>query len=80
MRTLVLGLLFTIAISSGAATLADFAGALAVPATAGYSAKNWNALDPVKGVKWRDATLKEAARAGGQARRSSGSCSNAGAE
>lgn len=60
MRTLVLGFLFTIATSSGAATLGDFAGALAVPTAAGYSAKNWNALDPVKGVKWRDATLKEA--------------------
>lgn len=60
MRALVLGLLFAIATSSGAATLGDFAGALAVPATAAYSAKNWNALEPVKGVKWRDATLKEA--------------------
>jgi len=60
MRTLAPTLLFTIATSSGAATLGDFASALAVPATAGYSAKNWNALDPVKGVKWRDATLKEA--------------------
>ena len=31
-----------------------------MPATANYSANNWNALKPIKGVKWRDATLKEA--------------------
>jgi hypothetical protein len=43
-----------------AATLGDFAGALAPRAGAGYSANNWNALTPIKGVKWRDTTLKEA--------------------
>ena len=43
-----------------ATTLGEFAGALAVPVAAKYSANNWNALKPIKGVKWRDTTLKEA--------------------
>lgn len=42
------------------ATLGDFAGALAPRAGAGYSAKNWDALATIKGVKWRETTLKEA--------------------
>lgn len=45
---------------ASAATLGDFAVALAVPAAAKYSANNWNALKPIKGVKWRETTLKEA--------------------
>lgn len=43
-----------------AATLGEFAAALAVPVAAKYSANNWNALKAIKGVKWRDTTLKEA--------------------
>ena len=45
---------------ASAATLGEFAGALAVPVAAKHSANNWNALKPIKGVKWRDITLKEA--------------------
>jgi hypothetical protein len=45
---------------ASAATLGEFAGALAVPVGAKYSANNWNALKPIKGVTWRDSTLKEA--------------------
>ena len=61
MRAWIVGLTFSaLQVSASAVTLGEFAGALAVPATANYSANNWNALKPIKGVKWRDATLKEA--------------------
>ena len=61
MRAWIVGLTFSaLQASASAVTLGEFAGALAVPATANYSANNWNALKPIKGVKWRDATLKEA--------------------
>ena len=46
--------------SASAATLGEFAGALAVPVAAKHSANNWDALKAIKGVKWRDATVKEA--------------------
>ncbi len=60
MRAWILGFLLAgLQVSAGAATLGDFAGALAAPATASYSANNWNALAPIKGVKWRDTALKE---------------------
>jgi hypothetical protein len=49
------------------ATLGDFAAALAPPAGAGYSARNWDALDTIKGVQWRDTTVKEAPSAFAQA-------------
>lgn len=61
MRAWILGLLIASAqLPACAATLGDFATALAPPAAASYSANNWNALTPIKGVKWRDTTLKEA--------------------
>ena len=61
MRAWILGLLIAGAqLPACAATLGDFAAALAPPAAASYSANNWNALTPIKGVKWRETTLKEA--------------------
>jgi hypothetical protein len=61
MRAWILGLLIASAqLPACAATLGDFAVALAPPASASYSANNWNALTPIKGVQWRDTTLKEA--------------------
>jgi hypothetical protein len=61
MRAWMVGLTFAaLQASASAATLGEFASALAVPATAKYSANNWSALKPIKGVKWRDTTLKEA--------------------
>jgi hypothetical protein len=61
MRAWILGLLIAGAqLPACAATLGDFATALAPPAAASYSANNWNALTPIKGVRWRDTTLKEA--------------------
>jgi hypothetical protein len=50
-----------------AATLGDFAGALAPPAGARYSARNWDALATIKGVQWREATVAEARSAFAQA-------------
>lgn len=61
MRAWLVGLTFAaLQAPASAATLGEFAGALAVPVGAKYSANNWNALKPIKGVTWRDATLKEA--------------------
>ena len=53
--------------SASAVTLGEFAGALAVPVAAKHSANNWNALKAVKGVTWRDTTVKEAPSAFAQA-------------
>ncbi len=50
-----------------AATLGDFAGVLAPPAAARYSARNWDALATIKGVQWREATVAEARSAFAQA-------------
>lgn len=61
MRAWFLGVLFAgTQLSAHAATLGDFASALAPSAGARYSAKNWDALAPIKGVQWRDTTVKEA--------------------
>lgn len=61
MRAWIVGLMLAgLQIPANAATLGEFAGALAVPVAAKYSANNWNALKLIKGVKWRDTTLKEA--------------------
>ena len=56
-------MLFALQAAASAATLGEFAGALAVPAAANYSANNWNALAPIKGVQWRDTTLIESSSA-----------------
>ena len=61
MRTWIVGLMLAgVHAATSATTLGEFAAALAVPVAAKYSANNWNALKPIKGVKWRDTTLKEA--------------------
>jgi hypothetical protein len=61
MRALIVGLILAgLHAPASAATLGEFAAALAVPAAAKYSANSWNALKPIKGVTWRDVTLKEA--------------------
>jgi hypothetical protein len=61
MRAWIHGVLIAgVQLPAHAATLGDFAAALVPPAVASYSANNWNALKPIKGVKWRDTTLKEA--------------------
>ncbi len=61
MRAWIVGLtLIALHAPSSAVTLGEFASALAVPTTAKHSANNWNALKPIKGVKWRDATVKGA--------------------
>ena len=61
MRAWIVGLtLFALQAPASAVTLGEFASALAVPTTAKHSANNWNALKPIKGVKWRDATVKDA--------------------
>ena len=61
MRAWIVGLTFAaLQAAASAVTLGEFPSALAVPATANYSANNWNALKPIKGVKWRDATVKDA--------------------
>ena len=61
MRTWIVGLMLAgVHATTSATTLGEFAAALAVPVAARYSANNWNALKPIKGVKWRDTTLKEA--------------------
>ena len=49
MRAWIVGLTFAVLQAPASATLGEFAGALAVPATANYSANNWNALKPIKG-------------------------------
>ena len=61
MRSWIVGLTF-VALQApvSAVTLGEFASALAVPTSAKHSANNWNALKPIKGVKWRDATVKDA--------------------
>jgi hypothetical protein len=60
MRAVVCLLLLGLQTLVNAASLGDFANALAVPTAAKYSANNWSALKPIKGVKWRDTTLQEA--------------------
>lgn len=61
MRIWIVGLMLAaLQLPASATTLGEFAGALAVPITAKHSANNWNALKPIKGVKWRDATVKDA--------------------
>jgi hypothetical protein len=61
MRTWIVGLtLAALHASASAVTLGEFASALAVPTSAKHSANNWNALKPIKGVKWHDATVKDA--------------------
>ncbi len=52
MRAWIVGLtLVGLHAPASAVTLGEFASALAVPTTAKYSANNWNALKPIKGVK-----------------------------
>ncbi|HKO67467.1 MAG TPA: hypothetical protein VJU53_06660 [Burkholderiaceae bacterium] len=61
MRTWIVGLTFVaLQAPASAVTLGEFASALAVPTSAKHSANNWSALKPIKGVKWRDATVKDA--------------------
>ncbi len=61
MRTWFIGLMLAaLQAPAIAATLGEFAAALAVPVAAKHSANNWNTLKAIKGVKWRDATVKEA--------------------
>jgi hypothetical protein len=61
MRTWIVGLMLAgVHATTSAVTLGEFAAALAVPVAAKHSANNWNALKLIKGVKWRDTTLKEA--------------------
>jgi hypothetical protein len=61
MRAWIVGLTFVaLQAPASAVTLGEFASALAVPTGAKHSANNWNALKPIKGVKWRDTTLKQA--------------------
>ena len=68
MRAWMVGLIFaTLQASAGAVTLGEFAGALAVPVAGKHSANNWNALKAVRGVTWRDTTVKEAPSAFAQA-------------
>ncbi|MEO8185753.1 MAG: hypothetical protein ABI580_00115 [Burkholderiaceae bacterium] len=68
MRAWIVGLTFSaLQASASAVTLGEFAGALAVPVAGKYSANNWNALKAVKGVTWRDTTVKEAPSAFAQA-------------
>lgn len=68
MRASMVGLIFaTLQASASAVTLGEFAAALAVPVAAKYSANNWNTLKAIKGVKWRDTTVKETPSAFAQA-------------
>ena len=68
MRAWIVGLMFAaLQAPASAVTLGEFAGALAVPIAAKYSANNWNTLKAIKGVKWRDTTVKEAPSAFAQA-------------
>ena len=68
MRAWIVGLTFAmLQTTASAVTLGEFAGALAVPVAANYSANNWNTLKGIKGVKWRDTTVKEAPSAFAQA-------------
>ena len=68
MRAWIVGLTFSaLQASASAVTLGEFAGALAVPVAAKHSANNWNALKAIKGVTWRDTTVKEAPSAFAQA-------------
>jgi hypothetical protein len=61
MRAWIVGLTFVaLQAPASAVTLGEFASTLAVPTGAKHSANNWNALKPIKGVKWRDTTLKQA--------------------
>ena len=60
MRAIVCLLLLALHTAVSAASLGDFASALAVPANAKHLANNWNALKPIKGVTWREMALKEA--------------------